>query len=82
MKKPKLNFNHKSYKEWVTLLMALMSAVFGILKVCGIEVSPDQSKDVTMVIMSILNVAAAAGIIYGPMDKQDKEDDKHDNHSN
>lgn len=80
MKKPKTNFNYHSYKAWVTLAMAVVSAGLAILKVCGIEVTPEQTKDVTLIITTVLNVAVAAGIIYGPMDKQG--DDKNDNHSN
>lgn len=78
MKKIKLNFNHKSYTAWITLAMAIVSAVIAILKVFGIEITPDQTKDVTLIITTVLNVFVAAGIITAPMDKpEDKGDDQN-----
>lgn len=73
MKKIKLNFNHKSYTAWITLLMAIVSAGIAILKVFGIEVTPDQTKDVTLIITTVLNVFVAAGILTQPMDRKDEK---------
>lgn len=71
MKKIKLNFNSKSYTAWITLLMAIVSAGVAILKVFGIEVTPDQTNDVTLIITTVLNVFVAAGILTQPMDKKE-----------
>lgn len=63
------NFNHKSYGAWATLLFSIVAAAVAILKVFGIEVSSEQTKDVTLVITAILNVFVALGIITAPTDK-------------
>lgn len=68
------NFNHHSGAAWATLLFAILAALVAVLKVFGIEVTEDQTKDVTLVITAILNVLVAMGIITAPTDKQDKED--------
>ncbi|WEV56118.1 phage holin [Ligilactobacillus acidipiscis] len=72
-KKSILNFNYRSYGAWLVLLFAILSAVIAILKVFGIEVSADQTNDVTLVITAILNVLVALGIVSAPMDKQNIE---------
>lgn len=74
------NFNHKSLAAWLTLGGASLSAIVAILKLFGIEVTPDQTKDVTLAYTAILNVLVAMGIITAPTDK--KEDDKNDINSN
>lgn len=51
--------------------MAIVSAGIAILKVFGIEVTPDQTKDVTLIITTVLNVFVAAGILTQPMDKKE-----------
>lgn len=71
-----LNFNKHSYGAWATLLFAILSAVVAILKVFGVEVTSDQTKDVTLIITAVLNVFVALGIITAPTDK--KEDDNHE----
>lgn len=74
--KNKLNFNIHSYTAWLTLAGALLSTVLAIAKVCGYEITPEQTKDVTMIVTAVLNVFVALGIIAAPTDK--KEDDKHE----
>lgn len=71
-----LNFNYKSYKAWVTLLVPVVSAVVAILKIFGIEVTPEQTKDVTLAITAILNVLLALGILVVKQDNHEKGNDK------
>lgn len=70
----KLNFNHKSAGAWATLLFALLAAVVSILKAFGIEISADQTNQVTQIITGILGLLTAAGILTASTDK--KEDDQ------
>ncbi|GBG94656.1 hypothetical protein LFYK43_11150 [Ligilactobacillus salitolerans] len=70
-----LNFNHKSLAAWLTLGGAGLSAGIAILKLFGIEITPDQTKDVTLAYTAILNVLVAAGILTAPTDK--KEDNQN-----
>ena len=74
--KNKLNFNIHSYTAWLTLAGALLSTVLAIAKVCGYEITPEQTKDVTMIVTAVLNVFVALGIISAPTDK--KGDDNNE----
>lgn len=76
MLKKFLNFNHKSITAWLTLGGAGLSAAVAILKLFGIEITPDQTKDLTLAYTAILNVLVALGIIAAPTDK--KEEDEHE----
>lgn len=76
MMKKIFNFNHKSYGAWATLLFSILSALVAILKVFGVEISADQTKDVTLTITAVLNVFVALGIITAPTDK--KEEGEHE----
>ena len=70
------NFNYHSVSAWTTLLFSVLSAIIALLKVFGIEVTPEQTKDVTLAITAILNVLVAFGILTGKQDKQRKDNDK------
>lgn len=71
----KFNFNYHSVSAWATLLFSVLSAVVAFLKVFGIEVTPEQTKDVTLAITASLNVLVAFGILTGKQDKQGKDND-------
>lgn len=66
------NFNHKSYVAWFTLAGALIACAVPVLKLFGITVTADQTKDITMAITAVLNVFVALGILTGKMDDPDK----------
>lgn len=68
-----LNFNYRSYTAWTTLLAALLSVLVSVLKLFGIEVTPDQTAEGTVVINAVLTLLAALGIITAPTDNKNKE---------
>lgn len=66
------NFNHRSYVAWVTVGASVAACALPVLKLFGVEVTPDQTKDVTMAYNAVLSLLVTLGILTGKMDNPDK----------
>ncbi|MBN7275111.1 hypothetical protein GNF18_08170 [Ligilactobacillus pobuzihii] len=70
----KLNFNKNSAKAWSVLVMAILSAVTGILSALGVNVNADLLTNVSSIVGAVISILVAGGILTQDLDK--KEDDK------
>ena len=70
----KLNFNKNSAKAWSVLVMAILSAVTGVLSALGVNVNADLLTNVSSIVGAVISILVAGGILTQDLDK--KEDDK------
>ena len=70
----KLNFNKNSAKAWSVLIMAILSAITGVLSALGVNVNADLLTNVSSIVGAVISILVAGGILTQDLDK--KEDDK------
>lgn len=69
----KLNFNKNSAKAWSVLIMAILSAITGILSALGVNVNADLLTNVSSIIGAVISILVAGGILTQDLDnKEDK----------
>lgn len=67
----KLNFNKNSAKAWSVLIMAILSAITGILSALGVNVNSDLLTNVSSIIGAVISILVAGGILTQDLDKKD-----------
>lgn len=67
----KLNFNKNSAKAWSVLVMAILSAVTGILSALGVNVNADLLTNVSSIVGAVISILVAGGILTQDLDKKD-----------
>ncbi len=69
----KLNFNKNSAKAWSVLIMAILSAITGVLSALGVNVNADLLTNVSSIIGAVISILVAGGILTQDLDnKEDK----------
>lgn len=69
----KLNFNKNSAKAWSVLVMAILSAITGILSALGVNVNADLLTNVSSIVGAVISILVAGGILTQDLDnKEDK----------
>lgn len=69
----KLNFNKNSAKAWSVLIMAILSAITGILSALGVNVNADLLTNVSSIVGAVISILVAGGILTQDLDnKEDK----------
>lgn len=67
----KLNFNKNSAKAWSVLIMAILSAITGVLSALGVNVNSDLLTNVSSIVGAIISILVAGGILTQDLDKKD-----------
>lgn len=67
----KLNFNKNSAKAWSVLIMAILSAITGVLSALGVNVNSDLLTNVSSIIGAVISILVAGGILTQDLDKKD-----------
>ena len=67
----KLNFNKNSAKAWSVLVMAILSAITGVLSALGVNVNSDLLTNVSSIIGAVISILVAGGILTQDLDKKD-----------
>jgi uncharacterized membrane protein len=67
----KLNFNKNSAKAWSVLVMAILSAITGILSALGVNVNADLLTNVSSIAGAVISILVAGGILTQDLDKKD-----------
>ena len=67
----KLNFNKNSAKAWSVLVMAILSAITGILSALGVNVNADLLTNVSSIVGAVISILVAGGILTQDLDKKD-----------
>ena len=67
----KLNFNKNSAKAWSVLIMAILSAITGILSALGVNVNADLLTNVSSIVGAVISILVAGGILTQDLDKKD-----------
>lgn len=69
----KLNFNKNSAKAWSVLIMAILSAITGVLSALGVNVNADLLTNVSSIAGAVISILVAGGILTQDLDnKEDK----------
>ena len=69
----KLNFNKNSAKAWSVLVMAILSAITGVLSALGVNVNADLLTNVSSIVGAVISILVAGGILTQDLDnKEDK----------
>lgn len=67
----KLNFNKNSAKAWSVLIMAILSAITGVLSALGVNVNADLLTNVSSIAGAVISILVAGGILTQDLDKKD-----------
>jgi Bacteriophage holin. len=67
----KLNFNKNSAKAWSVLIMAILSAITGVLSALGVNVNADLLTNVSSIVGAVISILVAGGILTQDLDKKD-----------
>ena len=67
----KLNFNKNSAKAWSVLIMAILSAITGVLSALGVNVNSDLLTNVSSIVGAVISILVAGGILTQDLDKKD-----------
>lgn len=67
----KLNFNKNSAKAWSVLVMAILSAITGVLSALGVNVNADLLTNVSSIVGAVISILVAGGILTQDLDKKD-----------
>jgi len=69
----KLNFNKNSAKAWSVLVMAILSAITGVLSALGVNVDADLLTNISSIVGAVISILVAGGILTQDLDnKEDK----------
>ena len=69
----KINFNMHSAKAWTVLIMAVLSAVTGVLSALGVNVDSTLLTSVSGLVGAIISVLVALGVLTQDLDSKEGE---------
>lgn len=69
----KINFNMHSAKAWTVLIMAVISAVTGVLSALGVNVDNTLLTSVSGLVGAVISILVATGVLTQDLDKQEGE---------
>ena len=69
----KINFNRHSAKAWTVLIMAVLSAITGVLSALGINVDSTLLTSISGLVGAIISVLVALGVLTQDLDSKEGE---------
>ena len=72
----KINFNKHSAKAWTVLVMAVLSAITGVLSALGVNVDSDILTSVSGLVGAVISVLVATGVLTQDLDNKEGNDHK------
>ena len=69
----KINFNKHSAKAWTVLVMAVISAITGVLSALGVNIDSTLLTSVSGLVGAIISVLVALGVLTQDLDSKEGE---------
>ena len=69
----KINFNQHSAKAWTVLIMAVISAVTGVLSALGVNVDNNLLTSVSGLVGAVISILVATGVLTQDLDSKEGE---------
>ena len=69
----KINFNKHSAKAWTVLIMAVISAVTGVLSALGVNVDNNLLTSVSGLVGAVISILVATGVLTQDLDNKEGE---------
>lgn len=69
----KINFNKHSAKAWTVLIMAVLSAITGVLSALGVNVDNNLLTSVSGLVGAVISILVATGVLTQDLDSKEGE---------
>lgn len=69
----KINFNQHSAKAWTVLVMAVISAITGVLSALGVNMDSTLLTSVSGLVGAVISILVATGVLTQDLDSKEGE---------
>lgn len=69
----KINFNQHSAKAWTVLVMAVISAITGVLSALGVNIDSTLLTSVSGIVGAVISILVATGVLTQDLDSKEGE---------
>lgn len=69
----KINFNKHSAKAWTVLIMAVISAITGVLSALGVNIDSTLLTSVSGLVGAVISILVATGVLTQDLDSKEGE---------
>lgn len=69
----KINFNQHSAKAWTVLVMAVISAITGVLSALGVNIDSTLLTSVSGLVGAVISILVATGVLTQDLDSKEGE---------
>ena len=69
----KINFNKHSAKAWTVLVMAVISAITGVLSALGVNIDSTLLTSVSGLVGAVISILVATGVLTQDLDSKEGE---------